>query len=68
MAHLMLSLIPGGVGVVLFVYGRKQQRWPMLVAGLLFMIYPYFTTHVTALVAVGAGLGLGLHLVLRAGH
>jgi hypothetical protein len=54
----LLSLIPGGVGFVLFVYGRKQQRWPMLVAGLLFMIYPYFTTHVTALVAVGAGLGL----------
>jgi hypothetical protein len=64
----LLSLIPGGVGFVLFVYCRKQQRWPMLVAGLLFMIYPYFTTHVTALVAVGAGLSLGLHLVLRAGH
>ena len=68
MAHLLLSLIPGGVGFVLFVYGRKQQRWPMLVAGLLFMIYPYFTTHIAALVAVGAGLSLGLYLVLRAGH
>jgi hypothetical protein len=64
----VLSLIPSGVGFVLFVYGRKQQHWPMLVAGLLFMIYPHFTTHVTALVAVGAGLGLGLHFVLRAGH
>ena len=68
MAHLFLSLIPGGIGFVLFVYGRKQQRWPMLVAGLLFVIYPYFTTHATALVAVGVGLGLGLYLVLRAGH
>ena len=24
---LFLSLIPGGVGFVLFVYGKKQQRW-----------------------------------------
>ena len=32
---LFLSLIPGGVGFVLLVYGKKEQRWPHLVAGLL---------------------------------
>jgi hypothetical protein len=32
---LFVSLIPGGVGFVLFGYGK--QRWPHIVAGLLFM-------------------------------
>jgi hypothetical protein len=37
---LMLSLIPSGIGFVLFTYGRKSDRWPQLVAGLVFMVYP----------------------------
>jgi len=32
--RLFVSLIAGGVGFVLFVYGKKQQRWPQLAAGL----------------------------------
>ena len=35
---LFLSLLPSGVGFVLFVYGKKQERWPQLVAGLLFLV------------------------------
>jgi hypothetical protein len=57
---LMLSLIPSGIGFVLFTYGRKQQRWPHLAAGLLFMVYPYFATTVMSLVAVGGALGFFL--------
>jgi hypothetical protein len=50
---LFLSLFPGGIGLVLFVYGRKQDRWPQLLAGLGFMAYPYFTTTIGALTASG---------------
>jgi len=64
---LFLSLFPSGIGFVLFVYGRKQQRWPHIVAGLLFMAYPYVTTTVTSLVAVGALLGGGLWYVVQQG-
>ena len=64
---LFLSLIPGGIGFVLFVYGKKQDRWPQLAAGLLFMIYPYFATTVPALVGVGVLLGTGLWLSIRLG-
>ena len=53
---IFLSLIPGGVGFVLFVYGKKQGRWGMVVAGLVFMIYPSFTETITSLVVVGAVL------------
>ena len=64
---LFLSLIPGGVGFVLFVYGKKQERWPQLAAGIAFMVYPYFTDTVTALIVVGAVLGAALWLALRSG-
>jgi hypothetical protein len=64
---LLLSLIPGGIGFVLFVYGKQQGRMPQLVAGLLFMVYPYFATTVTGLLLVGALLGGGLWFALQGG-
>lgn len=64
---LFLSLIPGGVGFVLFVYGKKQERWPQLVAGLLLLVYPYFTESLWSLVGIGAAIGAGLWMALRLG-
>jgi uncharacterized membrane protein len=64
---LFLSLIPGGVGFVLFVYGKKQGRWGMAIAGLIFMVYPYFTASITSLVGVGMALGLATWVALNAG-
>jgi hypothetical protein len=64
---LFLSLIPGGIGFFLFAYGRKQERWTLVVAGLAFMVYPYFTSTTTSMTVVGVALGAGLWLALRAG-
>jgi hypothetical protein len=64
---LFLSLIPSGAGLVLFVYGRKQQRWPQLVAGLALMVYPYFTATTTPLVGVGVLICLGCWWAIRLG-
>ena len=64
---LFLSLIPAGVGFVLFVYGKKQERWPHLVAGVAFMVYPYFTNSAWSLLLAGAGLGVALWYVVRLG-
>ena len=64
---LFLSLIPGGIGFVLFVYGKKQQRWPHMIAGIVFSVYPYFTPGIPALVGIGVALGAGLWLAIRAG-
>jgi hypothetical protein len=65
---LLLSLIPGGAGFVLFVYGKKQQRWPQLVAGLTLMVYPYFATTVTTLVVIGTITGGLLWYALWLGY
>lgn len=64
---LFLSLIPGGIGFVLFVYGKKQGRWPQMVAGMLFMAYPYLATTVWTLVIGGAAIGAGLWAAMRLG-
>jgi len=64
---LFLSLFPSGIGFVLLVYGKKEGRWPQLVAGLMFLVYPYFTDSVTALVGVGLALAAALWLALRSG-
>jgi len=64
---LFLSLIPSGAGFVLFVYGKKQARWPQLAAGLALMIYPYFATSLVALVAWGALISVALWSTLRLG-
>jgi hypothetical protein len=39
---LFFSLITSGVGFVLFMYGKKQERTPQLVGGIVLMVYPYF--------------------------
>jgi hypothetical protein len=57
---LFLSLIPGGIGFVLLVYGKKQGRWPLAVGGLAFMVYPYFTETVTSLTLAGVALGVAV--------
>ena len=62
---LFLSLFPSGIGFVLFIYGRKQQRWPQLVAGLLLMVYPYFVDSALWLAFIGASIGLALWAAIR---
>jgi len=66
-AWLFFSLIPGGIGFVLFVYGKKQQQWSLAIGGLLFMVYPYFIETLTALVGVGVLLGVLVWTAVRLG-
>jgi hypothetical protein len=65
---LLLSLIPSGAGFVLFVYGKKQQRWPQLVAGLALMVYPYFSQSVMSLFLYGVLIAAALQYALWRGY
>ena len=67
-ASLFLSLVVSGVGFVLFVYGRKQERWPQLVAGLTLMVYPYFVGSALVMLLLGAAIVAGLWLAVRSGY
>jgi hypothetical protein len=64
---LFVSLIPGGIGFVLMFYAKKYGRVPHFVAGLAYIVYPYFTESLAALVGVGVAIGVLFWLALRAG-
>ena len=64
---LFLSVIPSGVGFVLFLYGKKEARFPQLISGLLLMVYPFFADTVTTLVVWGVVIAAGLWWALRLG-
>jgi hypothetical protein len=64
---LFLSLIPSGVGFVLFVYGKKQERWVLMGAGIAFTVYPYFTESIAALAGVGVVLSVATWVAVRGG-
>jgi hypothetical protein len=66
-AWLFLSLIPSGIGLVLLMYGKKQERWAHAAAGLALMVYPYFATNVTTLLVGGGAIWLGLWYAIRLG-
>jgi hypothetical protein len=65
---IFLSLITGGIGTVLMVYGKKQGRWPHLVAGIAFIVYPYFADTLALAVGIGVLIGVGLWLLVRQGY
>jgi hypothetical protein len=64
---LFLSLITSGLGFVLFMYGKKQERTPQLVAGLVLMIYPYFVSDLLMNVLAGVGIVAAMWLAIRQG-
>ena len=65
---LMLSLIPSGIGFVLFTYGRKQQRWPHTGSrACSSWCIPTSRSTVMSLVAVGGTLGFLLWYAVHLG-
>ena len=64
---LILSTIPGGIGLVLLVLAKKYGRVPHFVAGMAFLVYPYFVDSVLSMIGVGVIIGVAFWLALRAG-
>ena len=64
---LFLSLVTGGAWFVLFVYGKKQDRWPHLVAGLALMAYPYLVSSLQATLLIGVAIVAALWLAVHQG-
>jgi nitrogen fixation-related uncharacterized protein len=64
---LMLSLVPSGIGLFLFLYGKKQERLAHIAAGIVLMVYPYFVTSVLQMVLGGALIGGAFWWALQAG-
>ena len=61
-AWMFLSLVLSGIGFVLFRYGRKEDRWPQIVAGVALMLYPYAISLTWMLYVVGAALCVAIYM------
>ena len=54
--NLIAGFIFSGIGLVAFIYGKKEGSFKPLLIGAALMTYPYFLTSTFWLYAVGIGL------------
>jgi hypothetical protein len=55
-SELIASIFIGLIGMALFVYAKKQSRFPHGVVGVILMVYPYFVPNAYADVAIAIAL------------
>lgn len=67
-ASLFANLVLSAIGFGLFTYGKKSERWPQMVSGILLMVYPYFVSSTAQLVTGGVVIGGGLVAAVALGY
>lgn len=61
--YLAISLVFSSIGLGYFIYGRKQKHKVAFYAGVALMVFPYFVTGTTWMIAMGVGLMLAPRLI-----
>jgi len=56
LSALIIGMIAGAIGTGYFIYGKRQQRFTPMLAGLLLGVYPFFTSNPLLLIVIGAAL------------
>ena len=64
---MLASLLVSTVGFGLFLYGKKQTRFPQLLVGLAMMIYPAFVGSTALMLGIFGLLCGGVWVAVRAG-
>jgi hypothetical protein len=64
---LLVSLLIGCIGFVCFAYGKRQQRFPQMVAGVLLSVYPYFVSNVMLMAGIAVAILVLLGVAVRLG-
>jgi hypothetical protein len=64
---LLASLFVSSIGLVIFLYGKKQSRIPHLAIGLVLVVYGYFISSVVWMLVIAVLLVALLWLVVRLG-
>ena len=65
--NLFLNLLVSAVGTGLFIYGKKQGRWPQMLGGILLTVYPYFISNLWIMAGIGVAIVAGVWGAIRAG-
>jgi hypothetical protein len=66
-SSVIASLIVSSIGFVVLVYGKRQQRVPHVIVGLVLMGFPYLVPDVRVMASIAAAALLGLWLATRLG-
>jgi hypothetical protein len=56
MSALIIGMIAGAIGTGYFIYGKRQQKFVPMMAGLMLGLYPFFTSNPWLLALIGAVL------------
>lgn len=64
---IVVSFAVGLIGFGIFIYGKRQSRFPHLLVGILLMAYPYFVSNVPLSLGLAAALIVALWLAVRFG-
>jgi len=64
---ILMSILVSSIGLVCFMYGKRQERFPQMVVGVLLMVYPYFVTNLILSAVIAVVLLAGLWLAVRLG-
>jgi predicted phage tail protein len=64
---ILMSLLVGSIGMVCFMYGKRQERLPQVIVGVLLMVYPYFVSNLILSAIIAVVLLAGLWLAVRLG-
>jgi hypothetical protein len=66
-SSLLASLLVSSIGMVLFVYGKRQSRLPHMGVGIVMLVYPYFIGSPLLMLVIAAVLVLALVVSVRLG-
>jgi hypothetical protein len=66
-ASLFGNLVLSSIGLALLVYGKKAERWPQVIAGILLLVEPYVVSGGQAMCGVGLAIVAGLAAALYLG-
>lgn len=64
---LLAGMLISTIGMGLFVYGKRAERLPQILAGLTLMVFPVFVHGAVAMLAVGGLIVGALWLGVRQG-
>jgi hypothetical protein len=64
---LLLSLLVGAVGFVCFAYGKRQNRFPQMLAGVILAVYPYFVSNLLLMGGIAVAVLALMALAIRLG-
>jgi hypothetical protein len=64
---MLASMFISSIGLVTFLYGKKQARVPQLAIGLVLLVYSYFVSSIVWMFVIAAALLGLLWLVVRLG-